>query len=450
MTLPTALKPSNVKPRKKIWLLRLGALACVLAAGWWIYSRLYPEQTYQGKAMSWWFKQSCLSGEFMQGSYDWDAHRDYIAAFKAMGTNAVPFLVEQAFDFHQESKVRSNLTRFLDNLPPSLHLPRPIPSRTRNNEATYLLQEMKPPTAQLLALMQKRLKTTNLHENRQVLYILGTCGDGAAQAVPYLTAALQNTNDNWARRLAIQSLGWIGPQAQASAPDLIKVMQEPPGTNHLGANAAVALGNIGGPLAAPGVPYVKKLFEQEKNWNARGNLGAALMHLDPTQTQVLDFLMDGVANYQITNQRWIAAEYLGRIGPAARPAIPVLLKAFEQTNDMLITQIPKALTNMGVAVEVFLPALKAQLKSIDETRRANVAARVLELVPADPDARQALMKSIAAGSLHKEFEIEALGDAGPAAAEALPLLRKIAKESDDSETRDKALRAIKKIEGPPR
>jgi HEAT repeat protein len=448
MTLPTAAEPSRVKPRKTKWLLRLGALTCVFVAGWWVYSWLYPQPTYRGKAVQSWFKQSCLSGDFMPGSFDWDGHRDYVDAFKAMGTNAVPFLIERAFDFHRESKGWSNISRFLNNLPPSLHLPRPIPNRTQNGEATYLLQEIKPPTALMLALLRERLKTTNVLERQQALYVLGTCGDGAAQAVPYLTAALQNPNDKWARVIAIQSLGWIGPQAEAAAPDLIKVMQEPPGSNYLGPNAAVALGKIGGPQAAPGIPDVKKLFEQEKNWNARGNLGAALMRLDPTQTEVLDFLMDGITNYQPTTQRWMAAEYLGRIGPAARPAVPVLLKALEQTNDMLITQIPAALTNMGVAVEIFLPALKAQLKSTDETRRVNVAARVLELVPSDRDAREALMKSIEAGTNHKEFEIEALGNAGPAAAEALPLLRKIAKESDDREIRDKAQRAIKKIEGP--
>ena len=124
-----------------------------------------------------------------------------------MGTNAVPYLFEQAFDLRPDSAAWLNVCRFLSDLP------RPVPSATRVEEASKLLEYIKPPAAQLLPLMEKHLKATNLYEHRQTLFILGTAGDGAEQAVPNLIAALKE--DSWTRQIAIQSLGWIGPRAQA-------------------------------------------------------------------------------------------------------------------------------------------------------------------------------------------------------------------------------------------
>ncbi len=419
------------------------------AAGAWVYFRLYPEPSYQGKAMSSWFKESCRSGQFMQGSYDWDRQSECVAAFKAMGTNAVPFLVEQAFDFRRESATWSNISRFLNHAPSSWPVPRPIPTWTKMAEATTLLKEIKPPAGQLLAQMQEHLNATNVDEHRQALNILGSSGEGAAQAVPYLTAALKE-KDNLTRRHALASLRRIGPQAQAAAPDLIGMLREPSGTDYLGEGAASVLAVVGGPKAASAVPAIRELFEQETNWVWRGDLGVALMRIDPTQTEVLDFLIEGVTSHQPASQRSTAAIFLGRIGPAARPAAPVLIKALEQTNDTLFSAISWALTNIGVAKSDFLPQMKAQLMSSGLNTRVNAAARVLEVDPADRDARQVLMKSIEDGRPYKEVEVEALGNAGAAAADALPVLRKVARETTDAGTQRKALRAIKKIEGPPK
>ena len=386
----------------------------------------------------------------MRGGFNWDHHRECVEAFEAMGTNAVPYLIEQAFDFRQESAAWSNVMKVLNAVPRSWPVPHPIPSFIKTEEAASLLRDMKPPAGQLLVLMQKHLKGTNVYEHRQVLYLLGASGDGAAQAVPYLTATLKD-NDIWARGLAIQSLGWIGPQAEAATPDLIELLHDKSrGTNYLGKNAVVALATIGGPKASSAIPAVKKMFEQEKNWNQRGNLGAALIKIDPTQTEVLDFLVEGVTNHQPSSERWMAASYLGRIGPAARPAVPILLKALEQTNGPLFAAITEALTNIGVAPSELLPAMKKRLNSSDDNTRFNCAMNIVRIDPANKEAQEALADLIKQHSFYERAAIDELGNAGPLAADTLPLLRKVAQESANADIRKRALRAIKRIEGPPK
>ena len=58
--------------------------------------------------LSYWFKEYCRSGQRMT----WDAsrHEEAGAALRQMGTNAVPYLLEQAFDNGPSSGARKDLS----------------------------------------------------------------------------------------------------------------------------------------------------------------------------------------------------------------------------------------------------------------------------------------------------------------------------------------------------
>jgi len=76
----------------------LGGIAVII----WlcVYRPLANEPKYDGKPVSYWFKEYCLSGQFGQ----WNPIRNNLAtaSLKEFGTNAVPYLVQQAFDFRAE------------------------------------------------------------------------------------------------------------------------------------------------------------------------------------------------------------------------------------------------------------------------------------------------------------------------------------------------------------
>jgi HEAT repeat protein len=170
--------------------------------------------------------------------------------------------------------------------------------------------------------------------------------------------------------------------------------------------------------------------------------------MDGGQTNALAFLTNGLATHEPASDRWIAANQLGNIGPSAQAAVPLLLEALDGTNAMLFSQVPGALKKIGVPTETFLPRMKKQLQSSDETTRVNVAARVLELDPPDHEAHVALMDVIRKGALFQDFAIETLGHAGPAAGEAIPVLRDVAKNGESREGA-LALQALKRIEPKP-
>jgi HEAT repeat protein len=428
--------------KQKRWL--LAAIVSLVAAAGWYLLQGPREPEYEGRPVSYWFKEYCRSGQHMI----WDDSRraEATAALHQMGTNAVPYLLEQAFNTRPDSAFRKQVYRVLNGLPRSWGLPVLVSPDILRGESGFALEKVKPPASQLLPLLKPHLNSTNSLEHRQALFILGTTGEGAEQAVPWLCAALKSP-DQWARVLAVQSLGWIGPKAQAAVPALIEVLQAPQGMNRLGTSAAHALGAIGS-NAAPALPLVRDLFAQETNWNPRCTIAAALCQIDAGQTEALAFLTNGLRSYEPASERWIAASQLGKIGPNAKAAVPVLSEALDGTNDMLFSQVPGALKAIGVPTAEFLPRMKKQLQSGNQTTRANAAARVLDIDPADHDAHLVLMDLVKKGTFLQGFAIEALGRAGPAAGEAVPVLREVAKTR--SRDREAALKALKRIESIPR
>jgi HEAT repeat protein len=189
---------------------------------------------------------------------------------------------------------------------------------------------------------------------------------------------------------------------------------------------------------------VQDLFAQETNWNSRCTIAGALCQIDVGQTDALAFLTDGLTSYEPASDRWIAASQLGKIGPGARAAIPLLLEALDGTNEMLVSQVPGALKKMGVPAEMFLPRIKKRLQTDNEMTRANAAARVLAIDPADREAQLVLSDLIKRQSIFQGFAIESLGRARPAVGEAVSVLRAVVKSR--SRERVAALKALKRIE----
>ncbi len=412
----------------------------------WPFLRMANQPRYQGKPLDYWFMEYCRSS--LRLDTDEARHQKAGTALREIGTNAVPYLLEMAHA-KPESKAKANLISLINDIHFLPHQPL-VGSDVKREEAERALREIKPPARQLLALLGNGLKSINERERRQSIYFLGSTGDGIELALPYLESALHSSN-YFDRVLAVQSLSSLGPPAAAATPALIEVLRQPGGANNLARPAAMALGKIGGPQAAPAIPLVRQLFEQETNWSMQTSLAVALFRLDATQGEALAFLMDGVTNHQPASKRWIAAMQLGEIGPGARDAVPALMAALNAaTNAMLFAQIPRALKAIGVPAETFLPRMKAQLNSnaTDENARVNTAARILEIDPADHEAHLVLMESIKKRSGPDVFAIESLGRAGPAAKEALPILRE-ATTNPYGSARESALRAIKEIEATP-
>ncbi len=400
---------------------------------------------YQGRTLDNWFRRYCASGTWMR-EYDDVKRAEAADAIKHFGTNALPYLLERSFDFAAVSSAQSNRYEVLNSIRPNGIAPF-VTSWVMINEAPEAIEEIKPPAGLLIPCIRGKIGSTNVMDRRQSYYVLGTAGENAEQAVPYLVAGLKDP-DFWARLVAVAALGRLGPKASAAAPDLSELFVRERGTgstNFLPRLIAATFGNIGSD-AAPALPLLRQLFENETNWNNRCVYATALCQIDPGQTAALLFLIDGVTVHQPASDRSQAAQRLAQLGTNARAAEPVLLQTLTNATDTTLWYFTaQAITNAGIPTEVFLPIFKQKLASGDPTMRATVAEMVLDIDPGDLDAQSVLKKLLNDNVYWSVDAAQRLGRLGAAAKPAIPALR-AAQKSKLPQLREAASWALKKIE----
>jgi hypothetical protein len=245
--------------------------------------------------------------------------------------------------------------------------------------------------------------------------------------------------------MALQSLDCIGPPAKSAVPALVDLLKASPPRAGVRPDFIISiLGNIGS-NAAPAIPDVQRWFDQEANVDHKCTAATALFRMDSGQTNALNFLLSCLTNNDPTIIKGVVVHDLGEIGPNAKAAVPYLLEVIKGTDFTTITEVPSALTHIGVGSDVILSALKEHLKSRDEGLRIGVSALILDLAPADRDAQQVLMNAIRGGSGFEDFAINALGNTGPAASNAIPILRGVVRDGTRPH-RDAARQALRRIE----
>ncbi|WP_218079948.1 HEAT repeat domain-containing protein [Anthocerotibacter panamensis] len=148
---------------------------------------------------------------------------------------------------------------------------------------------------------------------------LGRMGPAAQTIVPELTKALED-KDAGVRGKSASALGSIHTGAETAVPALTLALKDP----DLGVRntAAGALGRFGA-KAASAVPALAELIHKEPEQYVREGVADALGNLGVAAVPALiDALVD-----KRPGVRTRAALALGAIGPAAKEAIPALMKA---------------------------------------------------------------------------------------------------------------------------
>jgi HEAT repeat protein len=139
----------------------------------------------------------------------------------------------------------------------------------------------------------KQLKSGDVEVRRTAAKALGDGGPSAKDAVPGLTEALRDS-DLYVRRFAAQSLGQIGPAAKSAVPALSTILKRGSDRKEVLAAVTDAISKIGGGSGS----------------------------VDALAATLVDSSRD-------TESRRAAAEALGKLGSAAKPAIPALLEVLK-------------------------------------------------------------------------------------------------------------------------
>ena len=268
---------------------------------------------------------------------------------------------------------------------------------------------------------------------------LAELGRRAGPAVSALIDVLENDPNKTTRRSAVTVLGRIGPGAKAAVPALIKVLEQ--GDYHIQSAAARSLGEIG-PDAKAAVPALTRALDSKitsVTYNAAHALGAIgpgakeaeaalLTHMSSvtpyiraTAAEALwridrhpDAIPALIRHLQDpkTTDPGEAAETLGRLGPDAKAAVPALVAALKDRQNLTAVQAAEALWYVAKH-ETAIPTLVATLKDPNITISSHAAMRLGRIGPHAKVAVPALLAVAGNGPYLGPSAVDALKQIDP-------------------------------------
>ncbi|HEX7896905.1 MAG TPA: HEAT repeat domain-containing protein [Planctomycetota bacterium] len=237
---------------------------------------------------------------------------------------------------------------------------------------------------------------------------------GTEADVPALLPALEGP----ARADAAEELSRIGPPAKAAVPALVKLLKDKDVDVRLAAASALAAIEPGNAAILPAVVAELKGEQRKTAAEVLGDLGA------PGVPALIDALKDADAGV-----RWSAAESLGRIGVAAKAAVPALTAALDDKEVRSIAA--DALAAMGPEAKPAIPGLVKIIRTEkDRPLRytAGVALFRIDKASAGPASPLLAEELRNPDGRARHDAITLLVSIGPAGQEATPVLIEMLKD----------------------
>ncbi|MDF1665496.1 MAG: HEAT repeat domain-containing protein [Planctomycetota bacterium] len=220
--------------------------------------------------------------------------------------------------------------------------------------------------------LSSRLTNSDSVVRHCVVKTLGYQGERAAPAVPMLIKLLTDP-DVEIRFATLEALAGIGRGAVLAEPMLTKILLDPSRSWYCRAEAAKALGAIG-PASAPAVPaLIKCLKTRDSEFlphgvEALGDIGPKAAAAVPALIEILitkpPIMIDTFDTIQYkwpmspSKAKIAAIVALGKIGPAAAPAIPKLVAFLSNpwTGEATISALGKIGPN-STTIPILIPFL---------------------------------------------------------------------------------------------
>ena len=171
----------------------------------------------------------------------------------------------------------------------------------------------------------------------------------------------------------------FGPDVRFVVPALVQALNNPTGARE----AVHALGELG-PAAADAIPYLVE-YCQRNPYDA--TVADALVKMGP---EAVPAVIDSLRRPGEHQDQMI--QVLGRMGPAAKDAIPVLAAIFQKDRTTLRQHAAQALGQMGSEARSALPALIQGLADNDSHIRFQTGLALLRIDPSNAEARPVLAR----------------------------------------------------------
>jgi HEAT repeat protein len=203
-------------------------------------------------------------------------------------------------------------------------------------DAAEALGKIGGPVAQIVPALVGQLSDEGWHVRLTAGQALGRIGSGAAPAISALETLADEDASGLVRVEAVSALVQIHGQTERSIQILVEQLRSPDVSVRIA--AAKALQTIG-PAASAAIPALAEALK-DGHWNVRVHAAQAIGELGPAAVSVVEALAVAFADDYVENTvfgkvtwadgpvydlvRAVVADALGKIGPPARAALPVL------------------------------------------------------------------------------------------------------------------------------
>lgn len=317
--------------RRRRW--RLVGLLAVVAAGvvLWIVQPRDRQPAYAGRPVSYWFKRhlraarrnpaNTLSVRYGQ---PYKATDESFYVLLKMGTNAVPYLLKQTFNYQPDQPLRRGLYGLWDHFPGWMPRPHLSTSAEVRPVAEAVLCAGNPPADLVLPQLLRHLGGTNGDARVRAVRILGSVGTGAERVVPQLVRLWDNPELGFE---AAKSLVRCSARTKLVIPAVAEWLKAQDGfafygvwtlenigavaKPELAAYASSALGKTTNPTTRCALletlagadaqqarsfwPMLEQAFNTETNFTIRCRLARVLYKLHENRTEAVDSLIEACA-----------------------------------------------------------------------------------------------------------------------------------------------------------
>ena len=294
-----------------------------------------------------------------------------------------------------------------------------------------------PPPPEVVAGILERLSSEEIPDQFSGRMGLKELGESAVHVAPAV-ANLLTSDNSMTRANAAFALSDIGVHAAECVPQLTATLNDKDSTVRCA--CASALGSIGKP-SEPATKSLIRLLDDDSR-SVRLAAAGALCSISRNEVAIPS-LINALSDESKTNRR-TASIYLGQYGPKAKQAAPILRLLL--LDEEVFVRINAAEALWRVAAD---PAALVTLRQETETSELSrySAASALWKIDKSPRAFTVLIDSLQHKDVtHRVVAAVALGWLGPPASGAIPALKKLEADEDES-VRSAATISIKRIQG---
>lgn len=201
-------------------------------------------------------------------------NQDGAEAIRAIGTNAIPFLLQMLREHDSEVKTLFFKWMAKQDVIQLDH----VPANDRHYEAVAAFKVLGSKASNAVPELLK-IYTRNKHEDVLVSVsdCLGYIGPAASPAIPALLRCANGSTEETSRYAAISALGEIGAQPEFVVPKLIPILSD--ADSFARCQSAVALGNFGS-QAWTAIPLIIENLDREHDPWWRNKYFMALHEID--------------------------------------------------------------------------------------------------------------------------------------------------------------------------